>query len=361
MSIARTRVSCDRRNHPRPAVEPLESRICFSALPAAPHAPPAPSPAQAAVKHSPQAGASAAMPLSSVRSFSYVLANLAGSSDVTALAQSNSDMLIVDPNATYKGNANFNMSAMVSQLHAGHPGRVVLAYLDIGEAANFRTYWQSNWRAPTVRHPGSPSFLVEKDPYGWAGSYPVAYWQRAWQNIFLGPNGIVTRVMKAGFDGVFLDWVGAYENPAIAAAARRSGIDPAQAMVNFVSRIRATARSITSNADVIGLNAAELATADPAYLNVVDALAAEDTWFSGTPNAPWDDPAGGDIATDPATTSASIANFQVFQNAGKPVFTIDYALNSEDVNYAYAQSTELGFVPLVTQVSLAQLSTTPWP
>jgi len=344
-----------------PLIEPLESRVLFSALQAAAASLHTAAHAQTAAELSAKQSQSTAMPLTSVRTFSYVLANLAGSPEITEMAQSNYDMLIVDPTVTYNGNANFNMQAMVAQLHADHPGRVVLAYLDIGEAASFRSYWKSSWRAPAANHPGNPHYILESDPFGWTGSYPVAYWNPTWQSYFLGPNGIVRRVMKAGFDGVFLDWIGAYDDPVIDAAARRDGIAPARAMVSFISRIRAAARSVNPHADIVGLNAAGLATSDPKYLNVVDALAAEDTWFAGTPNSPWGDPAGGDIVTDPATTAADIASYQVFQDAGKPVFTIDYALDSDDANYAYTQSGELGFVALVTQVSLADVTTTPPP
>ncbi len=340
-----------------PFVESLEGRTLVTAAPARIDLSAAAAPAiHVAAKTSTQP---AAMPLSSVRTFSYVLADLAGSPEVTALAQSNYDMLIVDPTATLKGNANFNMSAMVAQLHAADPGRVVLAYLDIGEAASFRAYWKPSWKPPTAARHGSPSYILESDPFGWNGSYPVAYWQPAWQSLFLGPNGIVKRVMKAGFDGVFLDWVGAYQDPVIDAAAQRNRINPASAMVSFIARIRATARSVNRNADVVGLNGEGLAAADPNYLNVVDALAVEDTWFSGTPNAQWDDPAGGDIATDPTVTAGRIADYQIYQNAGKPVFTIDYALNPDNAALAYTESSALGFVPLVTQVSLSDLTTTP--
>jgi cysteinyl-tRNA synthetase len=345
-----------------PLIESLENRTLFSAAPSAVASPTvAESHVQAALQQSIKESQATAMPLSSVRTFSYVLADLPGSSLITQMGQSNYDMLIVGPPVTNRGEANFNMAPMVAQLHADHPGRVVLAYLDIGEAGTSNSYWQSSWKTPTATHRGNPSFLVEPDPYGWNGTYPVAYWSRAWQRLFLGPNGIVKRIMRAGFDGVFLDWVGAYETPAVAALAHHDGVEPAQAMVTFISRIRAAARSVDRRADVIGLNASELAKADPKYLTVIDGLAAEDVWFSGTPNSPWGDPAGGDIPADPQSTVDSIANFQAFQDAGKPVFTIDYALDSDDADYAYTQSSDLGFVPLVTQISLAQLTTTPPP
>lgn len=301
---------------------------------------------------------SIAMPLSSVRTFQYVLGDLSDPSLVQSLASSNYDMLIVDPTATLKGDSSFNMAAAVAQLKASDPSRVVLAYLNIGEAQDFRMYWASSWKQPQADHPGNPRYILQTDPFGWSGSFPVAYWNSAWQNLFLGSNGIVRRVAKAGFDGVVLDSVGAYTFSQVASAAQKARINAATAMVSFVSRIRSTFRRIDPNGYVVGLNAEDLAHADPAFVSDVDGMAFEDTWFSGTPNSPWGDPAGGDIATDPSLTADRISEYQIFQNAGKAIFTIDYALNDSDVQYAYAQSSALGFVPLVTQVSVAFPTTT---
>jgi cysteinyl-tRNA synthetase len=308
-----------------------------------------------------QQAQAAAMPLTSVRNYSFVLADLNQSPEIEQIAQSNYDMLVVDPTATYKGSGNFSMAKFVARLRANDPSRVVLAYINIGEASSSRTYWQNSWQAPTGKHNGTPSYILERDPYGFRGNYPVAFWTPAWQNLFLGHNGIIQRVMKAGFDGVVLDWVNAYQDPAVAAAAVRAGVNAQAAMVSFVSRIRAVAQSIDPTADVVGMNAADLATSQPSYLSVIDGIIAENTWFAGEGGSPWGNPDGGDIAIDPTTTAADIASYQVFQNAGKPVFTLDYALDSYDVNYAYTQSSALGFIPLVTQVSVSQLTATPPP
>ncbi len=304
---------------------------------------------------------SVTMPLSSVKSFEYVLSPLSDPSLAQSLANSDDDMLIVDPTATLKGDASFDMAAAVAQLKANDPSRVVLAYLNIGEAQDFRAYWQSNWKQPQTNHAGNPGFILQTDPFGWSGSFPVAYWSAAWQNLYLGNIGIVRRIARAGFDGLLLDNVGDYTYSAVAAAAGKAHINPATAMVSFVSRIGATFRKINPAGNVLSLNAEDLARVDPAFVGDVNGMAFEDTWYSGTPNSPWGDPAGGDIATDPSVAAGRIGEYQVFQNAGKPVFTIDYALIEADAENAYAQSSALGFVPLVTQVSLAQPTTTPPP
>jgi cysteinyl-tRNA synthetase len=345
----------------RPLVEPLEGRTLASASPHASVSHAAVAHAKAKPNATVAAPASVAMPLTSVKDFSYVLGNLNSAGAVTTLAQSKYDMLVVDPTATFKGNANFDMAGMVAQLHAADPGRIVLAYLNIGEAADFRTYWQNNWKAPTKSHHGNPAYILESDPSGWSGSYPTAFWNAAWQKLFIGKNGIVQTLMKAGFDGVSLGWVSGYNNPTVAAAARRAGVNPARSMVQFVSKIRKIVKTADPGGDVLGIGGSGLATADPAYLNVIDGGIFEDTWFYGTPNAAWDDPTGGDLPVTASTTSSLIDSYKVFQSEGKPVFTIDYALQPADANLAYIESSELGFVPLVTQVSVALTTTTPPP
>ena len=81
---------------------------------------------------------SRAMPLMQVRTFMYQLQGLENPSAVEALAKSDYDLLVVEPTATVRDQANFDMKAMVAKLHAGKPGRIVLAYLDAGQAESFR-------------------------------------------------------------------------------------------------------------------------------------------------------------------------------------------------------------------------------
>ena len=72
--------------------------------------------------------------------------------------------------------------------------RRVLAYLSIGEAEDYRWYWQSGWE------PGDPDWIVQSDP-DWPGNYYVKFWDPAWQNILYA---YLDRILAAGFDGVYL-------------------------------------------------------------------------------------------------------------------------------------------------------------
>jgi len=53
----------------------------------------------------------------------------------------------------------------------------------------------------------APAWLCAEDP-DWKGNYKVRYWQPEWQAIIL-PR--LDAILKAGFDGVYLDIVDGFE------------------------------------------------------------------------------------------------------------------------------------------------------
>ncbi len=83
--------------------------------------------------------------------------------------------------------------------------RLLICYMSIGEAEDYRYYWQSDW---TI---GNPSFIVKENP-DWEGNYKVKYWEPEWQNIIFGnDNSYLKKIVDSGFDGVYLDIIDAYE------------------------------------------------------------------------------------------------------------------------------------------------------
>jgi cysteinyl-tRNA synthetase, unknown class len=306
----------------------------------------------------------AAVSLKSVKTFMSQLTNLDKPGAVDRLAQSGYDMLIVEPTFNMKGSQNFDAQAMVKSLHDGKPGRIVLAYLNIGEAENSRIYWGTEWNGSAAKGPIRPGYLLGPDPDGDDDSFLVRYWRPRWQNIFLGKSGVLDKLMADGFDGVYLDRIDVYDDDTLDDAADRDKVLPATAMVNFISAIRQHIRKSKPDAVVVAQNAAYLLDDEPKILRAVDGVAFEDTWYAGRDDAGWNDADAGDIpntAPDEDSTPSLVRQYHKYLRAGLPVFTIDYCVAAANAARVYRQSADDGFIPLVTRVSVENPTPTPPP
>jgi cysteinyl-tRNA synthetase len=304
-----------------------------------------------------------------VETFMYQIQGLDVGDAVEALAGTHYDMLVVEPTATIKGDEDFDMDGMVETLKESgamsFDKKLVVAYVDIGEAEEYRTYWQDDWVAPTsadCSSTASPNFILRADPDGWSENYPVAYWDDRWLDIM---KGVFTEVANAGFDGAYLDWVEAYDDDCAIERAEEDGVDPADEMVSFVGKLRDHARTIRSDFIIISQNAPYLAKERPAYLDEINGLGVEDTFFGGEADADWDDPDCCDIPneyTDDYSTENLINLFEhTYLTRHVPVFSTDYAIDPANVESAYERATEAGLIPLVTRVALSGITTTPPP
>jgi cysteinyl-tRNA synthetase len=88
---------------------------------------------------------------------------------------------------------------------ANGAARLVVSYLSIGEAEDYRYYWRSDW------NDDEPSWIDGENP-DWPGNYKVRYWEKEWQDIIYGNDGsYLKRILDAGFDGAYLDIIDAFE------------------------------------------------------------------------------------------------------------------------------------------------------
>jgi len=85
--------------------------------------------------------------------------------------------------------------------------RLVLAYMSVGEAADYRPYWQESWNDSSNR----PKWIA-KPNHDWPGSYRVRYWSDDWRHILYGSeNSYLDTILASGFDGAFLDVMDAWQ------------------------------------------------------------------------------------------------------------------------------------------------------
>lgn len=295
-------------------------------------------------------------PLQTVHSWGIQLQGLDRDGALDALVAAPLDLLVVEPTRTVRGMENFATAALVARVRASagakRDRKLCLAYVNVGQAEDYRTYWQPDWRAPTREVAGAPDFMLTLDPDGWPGNYPVAYWRPAWRAVAVG---LIEAAARDGFDGAFLDWVLGYCEPAVVAAAQREGVDAVAAMVDLLAELRRRARAVRPDFVLIAQNAAELVERAPRLGQVVDAVSQEDLTFRGTAGAGWDDPSGGDVAIDPAWGEVLAARVRACRARGVPVFSLDYALRPENIARAIAHAEALGAVPAVSRVSLERL------
>jgi cysteinyl-tRNA synthetase len=276
------------------------------------------------------------------------------------------DMLVVEPGFNFKED-QYDVNYLVSSLKEKPNGeeRILLAYIDIGQAEDYRTYWEETWVAPTATEPGIPDFLVTIDPDGWSGNYPVAYWNPEWQEIWLGTNGLIAQIANYGFDGIYLDWVEAYDDDKVREVALAEGKNAENEMMLFIQKMRDLGKSINPNFLVVPQNAPYLLDANPTfYISIIDALATEDTWFYGEGDVEWNhsdagDLSGGDRHGGDYSTANRIAQSKMYLALGIPVFTVDYCISEENGLQTYINSYDNGFIPLVTRVPLTNITEIP--
>lgn len=286
---------------------------------------------------------------------------------VDQIASSTYDMVVFDFIPSEENNTDYPMAEVIVQLHqAPHP-KLVIAYIDIGQAENFRTYWQPGWEI------GNPEWIITGDPDGWEGNFPVAFWYEEYQDIWLGEDGYLQAILDAGFDGIYLDWVEAYSDEGVAAFAAEEGVDPRQEMIWWVEDIGNYGRDQNPDFIVIGQNAAELAQHDN-YVDAIDAIAQEQVWFDGgaTNDPPGDCPlprTDADVDTEtyyytlstpcrrqydefPESTlhvssEEYLHDLILAQDKGVIIFTVDYALEPANIAWVVGTARNLGFIPFV--------------
>jgi cysteinyl-tRNA synthetase len=309
--------------------------------------------------------------LKDVRFWAYQIQGLEERGAVDALVASRYDLLVLEPTRTERESAAFDTHGMVARLQASPASRdgttkLVIAYIDIGEAEDWRFYWQAEWVAPAGGEPGSPDFLIRVDPGGWAGDYPVAFWDPRWKDIIIyNHDSLLQQALDDGFDGIYMDWVEAYSDEMVAAAAESADVDPVQAMVDFIREIRDYARQQNPDFLVIPQNAAELAGLNASYLDLIDAIGHEQVYFGCDADSAWGDANSGDLGT-PATGEGHSTQYyeealEPYLTAGKVVLSIDYAQQPANVAEAYERAAANGYVPYVTLCALSQLTETPPP
>ncbi|MCL5071768.1 MAG: endo alpha-1,4 polygalactosaminidase [Actinobacteria bacterium] len=231
------------------------------------------------------------------------------------------DVAVVDPDDSGLTAENI--------LNLKNQGKTIISYLSIGEAENYRNYWQKGWVE------GFPDFIDEENPY-WEGNFKVKYWYDEWEDIVFIR---LDKILKLGYDGVYLDVVDAYKY-----YEEKGYYYSKDKMKDFVIKIAGKAKSENPCFLIVPQNAEELVL-DSKYLDSIDGLGRENLWFEK------------DIKISSEEMNRVLNCLEQLTGSNKFVFAISYAENSTDINDFLKLCKKYGFIPFVGKKELDSIGT----
>jgi cysteinyl-tRNA synthetase len=120
-----------------------------------------------------------------------------------AVANTNYDVILMD--AFFDEQIWTGQEIAALKTKANGSKRLVISYMSIGEAEDYRYYWQPGFSS------NPPEWLSGPNP-DWPGNYKVKYWLDSWKSIIYGNNdAYLDKLLNSGFDGAYLDIIDGYE------------------------------------------------------------------------------------------------------------------------------------------------------
>ena len=274
--------------------------------------------------------------------FVYQLQNI----DLNALGDTEFDLVIIDYSRDGSDEERFSADEIATLKNSPGGSKRVLSYMSIGEAEDYRWYWEKSWDADRNGKPdaGAPAWLGRSNP-DWPGNYKVRYWDPAWQEIVYD---YVDKVLAAGYDGIYLDIIDAYEYWAPGGPGNPDRPTAEEDMVAFVKDIAGYARGNEPDFMVFVQNAEELSRHSD-YVQTVSGIGKEDLFYNGNRRKP-----GNEV-------NYSIEQLDRFKDAGKPVLVTDYVTRRAKIDKFYEKARSHRYVPFATRRDLHVLPTYPGP
>lgn len=123
---------------------------------------------------------------------------------INAVKETNYDLIIMDKDFNEEEFTAEEVLSLKTKKNGGT--RLVIAYMSIGEAEDYRAYWKSDWKKKKTE----PKWLYRENKK-WRGNYKVFYWMPEWKALIYGnESAYLDKIIGANFDGTYLDIVDAY-------------------------------------------------------------------------------------------------------------------------------------------------------
>ncbi len=155
--------------------------------------------------HEPEPNSDPIITIAGVHDFLYILqhdANLSRQQFLDSIGSLGFDLIVMDYQDDDGPYSNAEIAGLKQKSNA-----LIIAYMSIGEAEDYRFYWKKEWNLKSQR----PEWIEREDP-SWPGNYLVWYWDPSWKEIIFGTDSsYLDAIISRGFDGVYLDKIDAYE------------------------------------------------------------------------------------------------------------------------------------------------------
>jgi cysteinyl-tRNA synthetase len=190
-------------------------------------------------------------------------------------------------------------------------GVIPIAYLSIGEAEDYRFYWDEEWNTST------PEWVGKENPE-WKGNYAVKYWDDNWKSIL---HNYLDKIIEQGFSGVYLDKIDEFEHWADPNNSEDEYLHDEEAAKRMINMILDIANYSRNRADgefhIIPQNGERILEYDDGtLLNIISGWSGEDLFYDRTEK--WSN-------EDMKWISENrISYLDMVLSKGKPVFSVGY-------------------------------------
>ncbi len=243
-----------------------------------------------------------------ISSWGIQLQNYVAPYDLNRIAESSAELWVIDvAEGVGKDFSAWQIEALKKK------GKIVLAYMSIGEAESYRSYFATL----------SKSLLGAQNPK-WKGNYNVHYWEKEWQDVIIGKY--LKGIKAQGFDGVLLDVIDAYE--------RYTPVDERAAdMAIFIERISLEGRKDDPGFLVYlqnGLQIRRHLKDERIFLDAISGVNAESV----------------------STIPSSIEDMLYYKAHGKTVLALEYPKTVDERKLFFERAKKLGAVPVAGEAGL---------
>ena len=190
-------------------------------------------------------------------------------------------------------------------------GTEVIAYVNLGMAEEWRSYWKERWR----RSP--PRWIAEKSRE-WSGEYVVMFWHPAWRRIL---RKVLKSIEREGYDGILLDNIDVYEYW------EEKGCKAEEKLLMIIKWIKLT----YSGKIYVNIGSGLKLIYDEEFMKLVDGILREEVWASYRG------------VIDPEETKEILNALIYAKQRGKDVVILDYSNNERLTNAILSECAILGF------------------